>query len=427
MTYAEAVAYLDSCASFGIKPGLERIHALLDELGHPERAYKTVHVTGTNGKGSVTVYIDSVLTTSGHRSGRFTSPHLISYTERIAVNGRNITEEAFGELIAKVKDAVAKIEAKGSESPTQFEVLTAAAFLFFMEQQVNYAVIEVGLGGLLDSTNVIFPEVSVITNVSMDHQAYCGNTLREIATHKAGIIKPGISVVTAAQGEALAVIKDKAKELNSKAYVFNEDFSISSRTVTEDGQMITLEDKSGHKDMLFTKMVGVHQAVNMACAFRAVRVLMERDEVISEETLREGLARAHWAGRFEIIKKLDRTFIFDGAHNAGGAEAFRLTYEEVFKDRQKTVVLSVLKDKEVKTVVEDLVNPYDTVITVPAPTPRTSTPEELAEFVPGVAQTAQTVSEGMQKAMAATQAGDIIVVAGSLYILGEAEEWLKAQ
>jgi len=281
---------------------LERIHALLDELGHPERAYKTVHVTGTNGKGSVTVYIDSVLTTSGHRSGRFTSPHLISYTERIAVNGRNITEEAFGELIAKVKDAVAKIEAKGSESPTQFEVLTAAAFLFFMEQQVNYAVIEVGLGGLLDSTNVIFPEVSVITNVSMDHQAYCGNTLREIATHKAGIIKPGIPVVTAAQGEALAVIKDKAKELNSKAYVFNEDFSISSRTVTEDGQMITLEDKSGHKDMLFTKMVGVHQAVNMACAFRAVRVLMERDEVISEETLREGLARAHWAGRFEIIK-----------------------------------------------------------------------------------------------------------------------------
>ena len=223
----------------------------------------------------------------------------------------------------------------------------------------------------------------------MDHQAYCGNTLREIATHKAGIIKPGIPVVTAAQGEALAVIKDKAKELNSKAYVFNEDFSISSRTVTEDGQMITLEDKSGHKDMLFTKMVGVHQAVNMACAFRAVRVLMERDEVISEETLREGLARAHWAGRFEIIKKLDRTFIFDGAHNAGGAEAFRLTYEEVFKDRQKTVVLSVLKDKEVKTVVEDLVNPYDTVITVPAPTPRTSTPEELAEFVPGVAQTAQ--------------------------------------
>ena len=139
------------------------------------------------------------------------------------------------------------------------------------------------------------------------------------------------------------------------------------------------------------------------------------------------MARAHWAGRFEIIKKLDRTFIFDGAHNAGGAEAFRLTYEEVFKDRQKTVVLSVLKDKEVKTVVEDLVNPYDTVITVPAPTPRTSTPEELAEFVPGVAQTAQTVSEGMQKAMAATQAGDIIVVAGSLYILGEAEEWLKAQ
>lgn len=427
MTYAEAVAYLDSCVAFGIKPGLERIKALLQAMDNPETAYKTIHITGTNGKGSVTALVDSVLTHSGRRVGRFTSPHLISYTERICVNGRSITEEAFGELIAKVAEVVAKLVAAGLEPPTQFEVLTAAAFLFFREQGVDYAVIEVGLGGLLDSTNVITPEVSVITNVTIDHQAYCGNTVEEIATHKAGIIKPKVPVVTAAQHGALEVIKQKAKELKAPIFVFNEDFSIKSRSAMPEGQMITLEDKAGHKDMLFTTLAGVHQAVNLACAAEALRVLMKADTAISEETLREGLARAKWAGRFEIMKRLDRIFIFDGAHNANGAEAFHLTYDELFKDKPKTMVLAVLADKEVQAVVDQLVGSKDTVITVPAPTPRSFTPEELASHIGSQVTTATSVTEGLERALAITKSGDIIAVAGSLYILGEAEQWLAAQ
>lgn len=168
MTYQEALAYLEQASSFGIKPGLERITALMDVLGNPQEDYKIVHVTGTNGKGSVTSYISYALFTSGLRVGRFTSPHLQSYTERIQINDGNITEEAFGKLISRVKVAVDTIISNGIEAPTQFEILTAAAFLFFKEQGVDYAVVEVGLGGLLDSTNIVTPKVSVITNVTID-------------------------------------------------------------------------------------------------------------------------------------------------------------------------------------------------------------------------------------------------------------------
>ena len=196
MTYQEALAYLEQASSFGIKPGLERITALMEALGNPQEDYKIVHVTGTNGKGSVTSYISYALFTSGLRVGRFTSPHLQSYTERIQINDGNITEEAFGKLISRVKIAVDTIISNGIEAPTQFEILTAAAFLFFKDQGVDYAVVEVGLGGLLDSTNIVTPKVSVITNVTIDHQAYCGDTVEEIARHKAGIIKPKVPVVT---------------------------------------------------------------------------------------------------------------------------------------------------------------------------------------------------------------------------------------
>ena len=332
MTYQEALAYLEQASSFGIKPGLERITALMEALGNPQEDYKIVHVTGTNGKGSVTSYISYALFTSGLRVGRFTSPHLQSYTERIQINDGNITEEAFGELISRVKVAVDTIITNGIEAPTQFEILTAAAFLFFKEQDVDYAVVEVGLGGLLDSTNIVTPKVSVITNVTIDHQAYCGDTIEEIAHHKAGIIKSKIPVVTAAQDAPLRIIEEVAKEKHARVYAFNKDFGIDSRSAVTGGQMITVSTNDTAPAMLFTTMAGIHQSVNLACALMAVRLLMKEDTNISEETMREGFARTTWAGRFEVKRGLDRTFIFDGAHNAAGAESFSMTYAELFKD-----------------------------------------------------------------------------------------------
>ena len=430
MTYEEALAYLEDTSSFGIKPGLERIQALMQALGNPERDYKIIHVTGTNGKGSVTTYISYALFTSGLRVGRFTSPHLESYTERIEINDVQISKDAFGELINRVRQGVEQIIADGVEPPTQFEILTAAAFLFFKEQGVDYAVVEAGLGGLLDSTNVVKPIVSVITNVTLDHQAYCGDTVEEIAKHKAGIIKEGIPVVTAAQGGPLGVIEEAAKEKHAPLYIFNRKFGIDSRSVVPGGQIMTISAVDVAPAMLFTTMAGVHQSVNLACALQAVRLIMEQDDAISEETMREGFARATWAGRFEIKKALDRTFIFDGAHNVAGAESFNMTYQELFEDKPKTIVMAILSDKDENGIIREVVKPKDTVIAVAAPTPRTEIPEQLVENVRQcvkqvVAQTEESVSDALELALRSTQAGDNIVVCGSLYILGEARAWLQ--
>ena len=430
MTYEEALTYLEDTSSFGIKPGLERIRALLQALGNPERDYKIIHVTGTNGKGSVTTYISYALFTSGLRVGRFTSPHLESYTERIEINDVQISKDAFGNLIDCVRQGVDKITADGVEPPTQFEILTAAAFLFFKEQGVDYAVVEAGLGGLLDSTNVVTPVVSVITNVTLDHQAYCGNTVEEIAKHKAGIIKEGVPVVTAAQEGPLKVIEETAEEKHAPLYVFNKKFGIDSRSVVPGGQLITVSAIGAPPAMLFTTMAGIHQSVNLACALQAVRLVMEHDDAISEETMREGFARATWAGRFEIKKTLDRTFIFDGAHNAAGAESFGMTYHELFGDTPKTMVMAILSDKDEMGIIHEVVKPKDTVIAVAAPTPRTEVPEKLVETVRQcvkgvVAQTENSVSSALDLALQSTQDGDIIVVCGSLYILGEARGWLQ--
>ncbi|PQL25066.1 bifunctional folylpolyglutamate synthase/dihydrofolate synthase [Veillonella tobetsuensis] len=430
MTYEEALAYLEDTSSFGIKPGLERIQALMQALGNPERDYKIIHVTGTNGKGSVTTYISYALFTSGLRVGRFTSPHLESYTERIEINDVQISKDAFGELISRVRQGLEQIIADGVEAPTQFEILTAAAFLFFKEQGVDYAVIEAGLGGLLDSTNIVKPIVSVITNVTLDHQAYCGDTVEEIAKHKAGIIKEGVPIVTAAQGGPLGVIEEAAKDKHAPLYIFNRKFGIDSRSVVPGGQIMTISAVDMAPAMLFTTMAGVHQSVNLACALQAVRLVMEQDDAISEETMREGFARATWAGRFEIKKALDRTFIFDGAHNAAGAESFNMTYQELFEDKPKTIVMAILSDKDENGIIREVVKPKDTVIAVAAPTPRTEIPEQLVENVRQcvkqvVAQTEESVSDALELALRSTQAGDNIVVCGSLYILGEARAWLQ--
>ena len=212
MTYEQAIDYLESANVFGIQLGLGRIQALLERLDNPQNNYKTIHVTGTNGKGSVTAMIASVLTEAGFRTGRYTSPHLEDYTERIHIDNHDISRDDFAKAVSVVKDAVTAMVAAGGEGPTEFEMITAAAFWYFDYIGVDYAVIEVGLGGLLDSTNVIVPVVSVITNVAMDHMKYCGNTIEAIAEQKAGIIKEGVPVVTTADGPALQVIARKAYE-----------------------------------------------------------------------------------------------------------------------------------------------------------------------------------------------------------------------
>lgn len=429
MNYEESIAYLEKAASFGIKPGMERINALLDELGRPEKAYKVIHVTGTNGKGSVVAMVTAVLENASLKVGRYTSPHLINYTERIYCGGQDISREDFARAANVVKEAAEKVTARGIEAPTEFELLTAMAFWYFREQKVDYAVVEVGLGGLLDSTNVVHPVVSVITNVAMDHMQYLGNTIEEIARHKAGIIKEGIPVVTAAQQVPLKTIKKEAHAKKARLYFYGRDFEIDSRSRWQHGQVVVVKRKDMPKDqqkgLLFVPFVGPHQAVNAAVAVMALTVLMKQDDRINEYNLREGLARARWMGRFEIHDIRGVPVVFDGAHNAAGAEALSEALAEQYPDKRRLIVFTSLKDKDTDTVVALLVRKTDKVFYMEAPTPRTRTLEELSAMFTCDKKEEPSVSSALDDALAEAGKDDMVLVCGSLYILGEALQWVE--
>ena len=436
MNYQESVTYLEQAASFGIKPGLKRIQAILEKLGHPETAYRTIHVTGTNGKGSVVAMITSVLENAQLKIGRYVSPHLIDYTERIYVGGHDVTKETFAKALAAtvVKEAADQVIAEGVEAPTEFELLTAMAFWIFREEKVDYAVVEVGMGGLYDSTNVILPVVSIITNVAMDHMKYLGNTLEEIAHQKAGIIKTGIPVVTAAQHVALKKLKKEAHEKGSRIYFYGRDFEIDSRSKWKNGQVVVVKRKDMPKELekslLYVPFVGAHQAVNAAVATMAISVVMKQDDRINENDLREGLARSQWKGRFEIHDVKGVTYVMDGAHNPAGAEALGEALDEQYPGKRRIFVFASLADKDTETVLQLLVRKGDMVFACEAPTPRTRKAEEIGTMLESQKIKAEfkaehSVDEALSDAAAAAGENDIVMICGSLYILGDAIRFIE--
>lgn len=434
MNYQESIEFLEKAESFGIKPGLERIEAVLKKLGNPETAYKIIHVTGTNGKGSVVAMIASVMENSGLKIGRFISPHLIDYTERIHVSGKDISREDFAKAATVVRKAAEEAAAEGTEPLTEFELLTTMAFWYFKEAGVDYAVIEVGMGGLYDSTNVVLPVVSVITNVAMDHEKYLGNTLQDIAHQKAGIIKTGIPVVTAAQHVALKQLKKDAHEKKSRIYFYGRDFEIDSRQKWKTGQVVVVKRKDMPKELekslLFVPFVGAHQAVNAAVATMALSIVMKQDDRINENDLREGLARARWIGRFEIHDIRGIPVVLDGAHNPAGAEALKEALEEQYPDKRRVIVFTSLQDKDTETVIQLLVRKDDLVFACEAPTPRTRKPEEIESMIDAQKLKAPHKSEpsvkaALDDALDAAKEGDMILVCGSLYILGDAIRWIQ--
>lgn len=428
MTYEESIAWLEGASAFGIKPGLERIEALLARLGNPERAYRIIHVTGTNGKGSVCAMITSVMENAALKIGRYSSPHLIDYTERIYCGGRDISREDFARAAEAVKEAAGALAASGVEAPTEFELLTAMAFWYFREQKVDYAVVEVGLGGLLDSTNVVEPVVSVITNVAMDHMEYLGDTLDKIAKQKAGIIKKGVPVVTAAQHIPLKTIKKEAHAKAARLYFYGRDFEIDSRSKYRNGQVVVVKRKDMPKDqekgLFYVPFVGTHQAVNAAVAAMALTVVMKQDDRINENDLREGLARARWMGRFEIHDLGGTPIVFDGAHNPAGAEALSEALAEQYPDKRRLIVFTSLKDKDTDTVISLLVRKEDKVFLAEAPTARTRTTAELAGMFTCPTREEPSVTRALDDAVAEAGDGDIVLVCGSLYIMGEALTWM---
>lgn len=430
MDYQESLAYLDELNTFGIRLGLSRMEELCARLGHPERAYRSIHIAGTNGKGSVTQMMDAVYRAAGIRCGRYMSPHLISYTERMSVGGEDISEERFAALLTRVRAAADEMTTEGHEHPTQFEALTALAFLYFAEEKVEIAVIETGLGGLLDSTNVIEPMLTIITNVAMDHADRCGGTLAGIAEHKAGIIKEGVPVITAASGEPLEIIQARAEEMTADVFVYGEDFSADMIFPAGGGQRVAFHSLVCREPAPFElSLAGTYQAENAALVIMAAKLLERDDARITEEVLRTALAHVRHPARFEIRSWAAGDAVVDGAHNPAGMAALRASLDRYFPKEQRVFVLGILKDKDIDTMLSILLRPGDVVVTVRPNSERAAGADVVAAVA--AAMGLDTVACGdVETALVEAERrahGDALLVAcGSLYLVGGVRKLLRA-
>ena len=417
MNYTESLAYLDSLGKFGIKLGMERIEGLLRELGNPEQKIKTVHVTGTNGKGSVTSMITNILLAANLKVGKFTSPHLVKYNERINLNGKDISDEDFATVVKKGV----------CEQPTQFEILTAAAFLYFYLQKVDYAVIEVGMGGLWDSTNVITPVVSVITNVALDHTDRCGKTLERIAMQKAGIIKEKVPLVTAAEGnEALGPIVSLAMFKEAPVYLYGKAFHGTEVKSSMEGQTFTLHAGDFYHSDYEIKLPGEHQIKNTSVAIVAAKLVSKQDDRINELALHVGVANTVWPGRLERIHK-NPDIILDGAHNPDGAKALRNALDKYYPGKQVQFVFGMMGDKDMSGVIKTLIKQDDVVYTVRADEgARAAEAADLAKLVGSNAVAEADLATAYDAAICGAGTDGVVCVCGSLYLVGEFKKMLLA-
>ncbi len=417
MTYPETLEYIYRLARFGMKPGLERISALLGNLGNPEKEVKVVHVTGTNGKGSTATFLSSILAAGGYRVGLFTSPHLIRFTERIRINGAEIDEVTVVRLAERVMEAA-------PPDATFFEIVTAMAFLHFAEERVDLAVVEAGMGGRMDATNAAAGILTLITPISLDHCRYLGETVADIAWEKAGLIRPGRPVVVSARdGQALSVIKGCCSEVDSPLYVVGVDFGAS-------WEPEGLAYRGPHTRLAGLKpgIPGRYQAENAATALCAAELLADAGFMLDGPALRTGVESAHWPGRMELIGDAPR-FLLDGAHNGAGAEALAEAVSDIPHERLY-LVAGVMGDKDAEGILAPLLHLVTRVYAVSPELDRALPSDELASLCRGRgvdAGDAGGVVSGLSLAGSAAGPGDLVLVCGSLFTVGEARAFLLAQ
>lgn len=435
MNFCQAEAYLQSLTDYEKTPGvlytsttydLKRMDDLLGRLGNPHFAAKTVHVAGTKGKGSTTAMTASVLAAAGYRVGLYTSPHFHTIRERIRINGMMITESEFADAVASVKPHAEIVNRTLSSGYlTTFEVLTAAAFFHFARRGVQYQALEVGLGGRLDATNVVKPEVSVITSISMDHMEVLGKTLEAIAREKAGIIKPGCAVVCAAQEPcADLVIQSTCEALGSELIRIGLDVNWEAKGFDCNGQDFRVIGRNGSYD-LRVPLLGRHQLENAACAIAALEVLQEKGTVLPVEAIARGMANTSWHGRMQVLRQRP-WLVCDGAHNADSARKLRESINGYFEFDKLVLVVGTSADKDIEGIVRELAPMADSVVVTRSSHPRSATPEVLArEFARhGITADVECTANGaIEKALEIAGASDLVCITGSLFIAGEALSW----
>ncbi|PYR31544.1 MAG: bifunctional folylpolyglutamate synthase/dihydrofolate synthase [Acidobacteria bacterium] len=434
----DSLTYLLGLEQIGIKFGLENIRTLVDRLDHPERAFRSIHVAGTNGKGSVTAMLDTALRAAGHRSGRYTSPHLVDLTERFVIDGRRVETAALNAAVAEVRHAIDDLRATGAlqVQPTFFEVTTAVAFELFRRAGVDTAVVEVGLGGRLDATNVITPVASAITSIAFDHQKYLGSTLRDIAREKAGIIKPGVPVVVGDLApEALAAIEDTAREQGAELIRASEGVTIDAVRVkphtTDKGSVgvrlqpdistIRLRTPTRNYGEIDLALAGAHQIANALVAVRVLEVADTHSVTVPRDAVVKGLASVSWPGRIDRRTLPDgRELILDAAHNPAGAAALA-AYLAGAGGPKLPLVFAAMRDKDVGGMFLALLPAVGAVFMTQASNLRTTDPEVLAHHARIAAPNVPVqIEPSLDEALdAAWQISRRIVVAGSIFLVGD--------
>ena len=429
--YNQALDYLYSFVDYSLKHiselakaefNLDRMFALMEELGTPQEKYPIIHVAGTKGKGSVAALCASALKAAGYKTGLYTSPHLWDYVERIQINGEPISHGQLIKLIEEVKPAVGKIP-----KLTTFEITTALGLLAFAKNDVNAAVVEVGLGGRLDATNIVTPQVSVITSLSYDHMAVLGNTLAQIAGEKAGIIKAGVPVVSAPQtDEARRVLERVAREKNSPFILVGDDVKFARLSSSLDGQSLQIMDNLQPSTVdLRLPLLGEHQIENAAIAYAALKTSRIP---ISYEAIRQGFAQVRWPARFEVLRR-EPPVVIDSAHNRDSARRLRETLDEYFPEIPVILIFCALEDKDITGMLEELKPRLESVVATRADHPRAPSAAWMAEQVEKAGipvEDITPVSNALERALELAADQKLILSAGSVAFAGEVSAaWRK--
>ncbi|WZL74445.1 bifunctional folylpolyglutamate synthase/dihydrofolate synthase [Clostridiaceae bacterium 35-E11] len=429
MNYQEALNYIHNTYKFGSKLGLENITYLLELMGNPQEELKVIHVAGTNGKGSTSSFIHSVLMTQGYKVGLYTSPYLEEFTERMRINGKNIPKEVLAEITTFIKEKVQEMLARGMQHPTEFEIVTAIGFEYFKREKVDFVVLEVGLGGRGDSTNVVkSPLVSVITPIDFDHTDYLGDTLEKIAFEKAGIIKENSYVVSYPQKEeAMKVIEDVCTARNAKLRKAAID-AIAIIEQSDKGQVFHGNYGDETLENLEIRMLGAHQVQNAVLALTALFTLEKGHHIkISKEALYEGLKNSIWPGRLEIMQQ-NPIVLIDGAHNVHGIKALTKVLKDLFKGKNIILGIGILGDKDVDPMLAEIIPLATNVVLTEPDNPRALAVEKLSEKVAKYEKTVskkKKISEAVETALSLANEEDVVVFAGSLYMIGEVRRILR--
>ena len=421
MKYEEAMKYITEVGNFGSNYGLERTYKLLEYLDNPEKDLKLIHIAGTNGKGSTTSMITEILMGEGYKVGMYTSPFIEEFEERIQINRNNIPKESLAILMDEIKVAVDKVIEAGYNHPTEFEIITVLMLLYFKKENIDFGVIEVGLGGTLDSTNVIKPIIQVITSISFDHTNLLGNTLEKIAREKAGIIKKGIpTVIYPQQEEVLKVIKNKCFEMDSELYIANNE-NLKFENIVNLDKPYQLLKYNNEIDILLP-LLGEHQIINLSVAMKAIEVLNNRNITdISVGSIVKSIKNVTWKGRLEVLSN-NPYVVIDGAHNIQGIETLSRNIKKYFKYNNLYLILGILADKDVDEMVKVITPMAKKVYAVTPNSIRAELAEDLKNEIIKYNENCQAYDDYKEAYLSAlnnADENDLVLASGSLYMIGD--------